>query len=146
MAITDGNASASGSLYRRALELLELDGDAQWTDSHRCEARIRFRRRAHGVCIYAYEGLTRLVAPIAAVKDLPSGRRSPDGTTSLQEWALDETELLSMGFIDVHKRDGLCFGERLAHGIWRPRAMADLIRTVAERADAYEAALTGRDL
>jgi hypothetical protein len=140
------DAAAPGSLYRQALDLLELDGRVKWMNGHRCAAHLRFRERGHGFELSAYRGLTQAIAPIGSLKVLRSYVCAQDASVTAEDWALEETERISMGFISIREGNEVYFGERLAHGAWTPRALAELIRAVAERADAYEAALMGEDL
>jgi hypothetical protein len=59
--------------------------------------------------------------------------------------ALDITNELALGYLDVHERDGLVFGNHVLHGELSENARRRLVEEVAWRADAWEAALTGVD-
>ena len=58
---------------------------------------------------------------------------------------MDTTNDLALGYLDVHNRDGLVFGNHVLHGELSEYARRRLIEEVAWRADAWEAALTGAD-
>ena len=55
------------------------------------------------------------------------------------------TNDLALGYLEVHGRDGLVFGNHVIHGQLSECARRRLIEEVAWRADAWEATLTGED-
>ena len=146
----DETAWNVGSPWREALQSCERTGRVQWTKPHRAEARIDFGVRGNNITLYAYQGMVRLVAPIATLdRLLPSerwGRDRAPTEDAVSQWALEQTQGFSLGYLDLHNRDGLCYGVRLGHGSWTTEDRARLIRLVAQRADRYEAALVGDDV
>ncbi len=60
-------------------------------------------------------------------------------------WALDTTNDLPLGYLDVHPRDGLIFGVHVLHGRLSQSARRQLLQQVGWRADQWEASLTGED-
>ena len=139
----DANASA---LWARPLASL-ANGGVQWLADHKAQAVVPRGDRAQGVTLYAYEGGVRIVSTIAPLSELEhrGGWGGAPTSAHVREWALDTTNDLALGYLDVHERDGLVFGIHVLHGELPEKARQRLVQEVAWRADAWEAALTGAD-
>ena len=98
--------------------------------------------------LYAYEDGVRIVGVIAGLADLdPSDRwGGPATEQAVRDWALDATNDLPLGYLDLHRRDGLVFGVHVLHGDLALDARRRLVEEFAWRADSWEAALTGADV
>ena len=145
----DETASRSNSPWNEALSLLTLEDGHHWARPHRCEARVTFSHRGNRVVIYAYDGIARVVSPIGPPSSFARGERWGAAGEPTQEavraWSLRENQNLALGFLDIHHRDGLCYGVLLGLADWSAQDRANLIKLVALRADRYEAALVGED-
>ena len=84
---------------------------------------------------------------VAPLNDLEHRREWGGEPTDehVRSWALDRTNDLALGYLDVHDRDRLVFGIHVLHGELSEDARRKLVNEVAWRADAWEAALTGAD-
>ena len=123
------------------------NGGVDWVSDHKARVVVPRGDRNQGVTLYAYEGGVRVVSVVAPLGELEhrigwGGEPTPD---HVRDWALDTTNDLSLGYLDVHDRDGLVFGNHLLHGELSEVARRRLVEEVAWRADAWEAALTGAD-
>ena len=58
---------------------------------------------------------------------------------------MDANNTLPLGYLDLHKRDGLVFGIHVLHGKLSTEARRRLLEEVGWRADSWEASLTGSD-
>ncbi len=123
------------------------DGHVKWLSSHKAEAIVQRRERSQRITIYAYKGGVRLASVISPLDQLePRSEWGREATLeSVRNWAYEMTNALSLGYIDVHIRDGLVFGNHVIHGNLTPQARLELVKEVAWRADAWEAELTGAD-
>lgn len=129
------------------LDSLAASG-VQWLADNKAHLTVTRGTRAHGVTLYAYHGGVRVVGVIAPLSELEH-RDAWGGTPTavhIRDWALDTTNDLTLGYLDVHERDGLVFGIHVLHGALSQSARRRLVEEVAWRADAWEAALTGKDL
>ena len=139
------NANAS-TLWAKPLASL-ANGDVKWLADHKAYAVVPRGDRAHGITLYAYESGVRIIGVIAPLNELE--HRGEWGgaptVTNVRDWALDTTNNLALGYLDVHERDGLVFGNHVLHGHLSEKARQRLVEEVAWRADAWEAALTGAD-
>jgi len=133
-------------LWEKPLALL-ANGGVEWISDHKARAVIPRGDRQQGITLYAYEGGVRIVSVVAALDDLQYRNEWGGEPTSdyVKDWALDVTNDLPLGYLDVHERDGLVFGIHVIHGELSARARQRLVEEVAWRADAWEAALTGAD-
>jgi hypothetical protein len=139
----DANASA---LWGSPLASL-ANGGVQWLEDHKARAVVPRGDRAQGITLYAYEGGVRIVSAIAPLTKLEhrGGWGGAPTAANVRDWALDITNELALGYLDVHERDGLVFGNHVLHGELSENARRRLVEEVAWRADAWEAALTGVD-
>ena len=139
----DANASA---LWGSPLASL-ANGGVQWLEDHKARAVVPRGDRAQGITLYAYEGGVRIVSAIAPLTKLEhrGGWGGAPTAANVRDWALDITNELALGYLDVHERDGLVFGNHVIHGELSENARRRLVEEVAWRADAWEAALTGVD-
>jgi hypothetical protein len=115
---------------------------------HRTKGQVALGERGHAVSIYVYDNAVRLIGTVAHLEHLTDrgGRWWGDPTTEhVRQWARRKTAELRLGYLDVHPRDGLFYGVLLVHGELPPTARETLIREVAQRADGWEWALTGKD-
>jgi hypothetical protein len=123
------------------------NGEVVWLSDHKAQVVVPRGTRAHRITLYAYEGGVRIVGVVAAMEHL--GSRSAWGgeptVERVREWALDATNELGLGYLDLHPRDGLVFGIHVLHGTLSPGSRRRLVEEVAWRADVWEAALTGAD-
>lgn len=123
-------------------------GGVEWLSDHKASLTVRRGVRRHRVTIYAYDGSVRAVGVVA--KELANlGHRgdwgSPPSRDGVKEWTHHANNDLPLGYLDVHKRDGLVFGIHVIHGALSFNARKRLVEEVAWRADAWEASLTGSD-
>lgn len=123
------------------------NGGVEWLSEHKARVVVPRGERAHQITLYAYESGVRIVGVVAAIDDL--GFRTAWGghpnLDRVRDWALDATNELALGYLDVHERDGLAFGVHVLHGTLAEEARRRLVEEVAWRADVWEAALTGAD-
>ena len=123
------------------------NGGVEWHSDHKARVVVPRGERAHRITLYAYEGGVRIVGVIASLEDL--GFRSAWGgephLERVRGWALDTTNDLALGYLDVHPRDGLVFGIHVLHGALSENSRRHLVEEVAWRADVWEASLTGAD-
>ena len=82
-----------------------------------------------------------MVAPLEELEHRTGWGGAPTAA-HVRDWALDTTNDLPLGYLDVHHRDGLVFGIHVLHGALSEAARQRLVEEVAWRADAWEAALT----
>ena len=134
------------SLWAKALASL-ANGGVEWVSDHKAHAVIPRGDRMQGITLYAYDGGVRVVSVVASLDELEHrGEWGGEPTAAhVRDWALDTTNDLALGYLDVHNRDGLVFGNHVLHGELSEYARRRLIEEVAWRADAWEAALTGAD-
>lgn len=146
--VPESSAHKIRSTWNRAFSKLPVKKAAHWDSGHKCTITIFIGSRSHQVRVYSYQGLTRIVARIAKLADLPESERWDGMPTfeSVTRWTLMQNSDLSSGFLQIHPRDGLCYAVRIAHGNWEPKELSNLVRTVAQRADIYEATLMGHDI
>ena len=140
-------ADAQAAKYWGPALVSVANGTVDWVSGHKARARLSRGERTQGITLYAYEGGVRIVSVVADLDDLEhrsawSGKPTPD---HVRDWALDTTNDLPLGYLDVHERDGLVFGNHVLHGDLSETARRRLVEEVAWRADAWEAALTGAD-
>ena len=123
------------------------NGRIEWLDDHKARIVVPRGNRSHTITLYAYEGGVRVVGVIAPLTEL--GYRSDWGDEPspdrVRDWALDVTNNLALGYLDLHERDGLVFGIHALHGVISEDARRRLVQEVACRADVWEASLTGTD-
>ena len=139
----DANAVA---LWGRPLASL-ANGGVEWLSHHKARVVVPRGDRTQGITLYAYEGGVRLVSVVAPLDELEhrGGWGGAPTAAHVRDWALDTTNDLPLGYLDVHERDGLVFGNHVLHGELSESARRRLVEEVAWRADAWEAALTGAD-
>ena len=119
----------------------------EWTSAHEARAVISRGDRAQAITLDAHHGSVRVMSVIAPLAELQHrsewhGDPTPE---HVRTWALDETNDLALGYLDVHDRVRLVFGIHVLHGELSENARRHLLNEVAWRADAWEAALTGAD-
>ena len=134
------------SLWGEPLASL-ANGGVEWISDHKVSAVIPRGDRKQRITLYAYDGGVRIVSVVAKLKDLEH-RGEWGGEPSayhVRDWALDTTNDLALGYLDVDERDRLVFGNHVLHGELSENARQRLVEEVAWRADAWEAALTGAD-
>ena len=139
----DTNAPA---LWEEPLALVGT-GNVEWLADHKAQVVVPRGDRSHRVTLYAYQDGVRVVGVVAPLNELEY-RRSWGGEPTaehVRDWALTITNDLSLGYLDVHARDGLVFGIHVLHGELTMQARRQLVEEVAWRADAWEASLTGED-
>ena len=139
----DANAAL---LWERPLASL-ANGSVNWLSGHKAQAVVPRGNRTQGITLYAYEGGVRVVSVIASLDELEHRREWNGAPTAshVRDWALDTTDDLTIGYIDVHERDGLVFGNYVLHGKLSEYTRQRLVEEVAWRADAWEATLIGED-
>ncbi len=119
----------------------------QWLADHKARLAVTRGARCHAITLYAYRDGVRIVGVISPLADLE--HRDVWGgeptVARVHDWALDATNELTLGYLDVHERDGLVFGIHVLHGAITESARRRLVEEVAWRADAWELALTGKD-
>jgi len=122
-------------------------GRVDWVSDHKARAELSRGKRAQHITLYAYEGGVRMVSKVADLAHLEhrSAWAGVPTAAHVRDWALEVTNDLALGYLDVHDRDGLVFGNHLLHGNLSEQARRRLIEEVAWRADAWEATLTGAD-
>lgn len=134
-------------LWAGPLDSVADSGGVQWLADHKARLAVTRGFRHHAITLYAYQDGVRIVGVIAPLAELQH-RDAWGGEPTLvhvRDWALDTTNDLALGFLDIHDRDGLVFGIHVLHGELPELARQRLVEEVAWRADAWEAALTGRD-
>ena len=120
-----------------------------WESGHKARLLIRRGERAQRVAVYAYERSVRAVSVVAATLDRLAHRTGwgePPSADDVREWILDANTELPLGYLDLHRSDGLVFGIHVLHGDLSTDARRRLLEEVGWRADAWEASLTGADL
>jgi len=139
----DTNAA---SLWERPLASL-ASGNVKWLSDHKAQAVVPRGNRTQGITLYAYEGGVRVVSVVASIDELLYRREwNGEPTASrVRDWALGTTDYLTIGYLDVHERDGLVFGNHVIHGELSESTRQRLVEEVAWRADAWEATLIGAD-
>lgn len=139
----DANAP---SLWSDPLASL-ANGGVQWLADHKARVVAPRGDRSQRVTLYAYVGGVRVVSTISPLRDLEhrAGWGGAPTAERVRDWALDVTNDIALGYLDVHERDGLIFGIHVLHGKLSAEARIRLVQEVAWRADAWEAALTGED-
>jgi len=140
---TDANASAYWGAPLASL----ANGGVEWVSNHKARAVVPRGDRQQQITLYAYEGRVRVVSVVAPLDELEHRSAWCGAPTAghVRDWALDTTNDLGLGYLDVHERDGLVFGNHVIHGDLSESARRRLVEDVAWRADAWEAALTGAD-
>ena len=123
------------------------DGRMEWVASHKAHATIRRGDREQRITLYAHKGGVRVLSVVAPLDELEHRREWGGAPTAehVRVWALDRTNDLPLGYLNVHERDRLVFGIQVLHGELSENARRQLVNEVAWRADAWEAALTGAD-
>ncbi|TXD39748.1 hypothetical protein FRC96_05600 [Lujinxingia vulgaris] len=113
------------------------NGGVEWLSEHKARVVVPRGERAHQITLYAYESGVRIVGVVAAIDDL--GFRTawggPPNLDRVRDWALDATNELALGYLDVHERDSLVFGVHVLHGTFTEEARRRLVVEVAWRAD-----------
>jgi hypothetical protein len=139
----DTNAA---TLWERPLASL-ANGSVKWLSDHKAQAVVPRGDRTQGITLYAYDGGVRIISVIAPLDELEDRAEWGGSPTAshVRDWALGTTNDLAIGYLDVHERDGLVFGNHILHGELSEYARQRLVEEVAWRADAWEAALTGAD-
>lgn len=134
------------SLWGKPLASL-ANGGGEWLAYNKAHAVIPRGDRMQGITLYAYKGGVRVVSVVASLDELEHrGEWGGEPTAAqVRDWALDTTNDLALGYLDVHERDGLVFGINVLHDELTENARRRLVEEVAWRADAWEAALTGAD-
>lgn len=133
--------------WGEALASLSSDSVA-WGSDHKARLTVRRGARDQRVTVYAYEGSVRAVSVVSAALDglrHRDGWQRPPTSHDLDEWILDTNNILPLGYLDRHERDGLVFGIHVLHGNLSTNARRRLLEEVGWRADAWEASLTGTD-
>ena len=123
------------------------NGGVEWVSAHEARATIPRGEREQCITLYAHKGGVRVLSVIAPLNELEHRREWGGAPTAehVRNWALDRTNDLALGYLDVHDRDRLVFGIHVLHGELSENARRRLVNEVAWRADAWEAALTGAD-
>lgn len=140
------NAGAR-AFWGEALAALSPDA-VDWESDHKARLTVRRGERAQRVTVYAYEGSVRAVSVVSATPDRlghRTGWAQPATAEHVGEWILDANNELPLGYLDLHKRDGLVFGIHVLHGDLSRDARRRLLEEVGWRADSWEASLTGSD-
>ena len=140
------NAGAD-AFWGEAFAALSPDG-VDWESDHKARLTVRRGERAQRLAVYAYEGSVRAVSVVSATLDSlgdRNGWEQPPSADDVREWILDANNELPLGYLDLHKRDGLVFGIHVLHGDLSVDARRRLLEEVGWRADAWEASLTGTD-
>ena len=135
------------AFWNEPLTALSHDG-TRWLSEHKAALTVRRGERSHRVTVYAYAGSVRAVGVVAA-KLAGLGDRgdwgSPPSRSGVREWTRYANNDLQLGYLDLHKRDGLVFGIHVLHGALSIEGRRRLVEEVAWRADVWEALLTGTD-
>ena len=123
-------------------------GGVEWLSDHKASLTVRRGARSHRVTVYAYAGSVRIVGVVSERLDNLGDRGdwgSKPSWDDVREWTLHANNDLPLGYLDVHKRDGLMFGIHALHGALSINARTRLVEEVGWRADVWEASLTGTD-
>ena len=140
------NAGAQ-AFWGEAFAALSPDA-VDWESDHKARLTVQRGERAQRVTVYAYEGSVRAVSVVSATPDRlghRTGWAQPPTAEDVGEWILDANNELPLGYLDLHKRDGLVFGIHVLHGDLSRDARQRLVEEVGWRADSWEASLTGSD-
>ena len=123
------------------------NGRVEWVSAHEARATIPRGDREQRITVYAHKGGVRVLSVVAPLNELEHRREWGGAPTAehVRDWALDRTNDLALGYLDVHDRDRLVFGIHVLHGELSENARRRLVNEVAWRADAWEAAFTGAD-
>ena len=140
------NAGAD-AFWGEAFAILSPD-TVDWESGHKARLTVRRGERTQRVTVYAYEGSVRAVSVVSATLDRlghRTGWAQPPSVEDVREWILDANNELPLGYLDLHRRDGLVFGIHVLHGDLSRDARRRLLEEVGWRADSWEASLTGSD-
>ena len=150
--VLEGNVpkpnTRADSFWGQAYAALSPDG-VDWESDHKARLMVLRGERAQRLAVYAYEGSVRAVSVVSATLNRLGPRNGwgqPPSADDVREWILDANNELPLGYLDLHKRDGLVFGIHVLHGNLSADARRRLLEEVGWRADAWEASLTGTDL
>jgi hypothetical protein len=132
--------------WGRVLENL-AEAEVEWLKPHKAALTVQRDERRQQVMLYAYENGVRIIGTVAQIEELPSHHRWDGDAThkDVRAWTHLKNNKFSLGYLDVHERDGLVFGIHIMHGTLSDTLKKSLVREVAHRADIWEAALTGQD-
>ncbi len=140
-------ADVNGAAYWGGTLSSLANGRVDQVSAHEFQATIPRGDREQRITLYAHKGGVRVRSMVAPLDDLEHRREWGGAPTAehVRDWALDRTNELALGYLDVHNRDRLVFGIHVLHGELSENARRQLVNEVAWRADAWEAALTGAD-
>lgn len=150
-AALDPSGEASGApeveQWREALDNVAAGTEVRWRGTSEARLVVPLEERKHQLVVRVRSDGVEIEGAVAAVSEL--GHRAAWGgeptPASVEQWAVDETNTLSLGYLAV-RRGRLDYGVALLHGRLDAAERARLVRQVAWRADAWEAALTGKDV
>ena len=140
-------ADVNGAAYWGGTLASLANGRVERVSSHEFRATIPRGDREQHITLYAYKGGVRVRSVVAPLDDLEHRREwgGAPTTEKVRDWALDRTNDLALGYMEVDTRDRLVFGIHVLHGELSENARRQLVNGVAWWADAWEAALTGAD-
>lgn len=140
-------SSVNGAAYWEGTLASMAIGRVERVSSNEFRATMPRGGREQRITLYAYMGGVRVRSVVAPLDDLEHRREWGGAPTAenVRDWALDRTNDLALGYLEVDNRDRLVFGIRVLHGELSEKARRQLVNEVAWRADAWEAALTGAD-
>ena len=118
-----------------------------WVSSHETTLSVWRGNRKHRVEVCAYQGSVRIIGVVASLDALGPRLEWGERPTPerVHEWALEATERIPLGFLQVQNRRRLVFGIHTLHGNLSAEARRRIVQEAAWRADLWEAALTGDD-
>ena len=139
----DVNASSNWEASLQAV----AHGNVDWTSVHEARAILSRGGRTQKIKLSARQGFLSVISVIAPLDELED--RSEWGgeplAENVQNWALDRTNELALGYLDVLDSEHLAFVIHVLHGSLSENTRHRLLNEVAWRADAWKTALTGAD-
>ena len=133
-------------LWEKALASVANE-NTKWTGNS-AQASITIEERKQNIELIVYDGRVQILSKVASLEDLENREEwgGEPNVERVRNWALETSNDFEIGYLNLHESNGLIFGNHLVHGELSECECQKLIKEVAWRADAWEAALTGEDL
>ncbi len=120
----------------------------EWISKDSASAVVGVRGdRKQRITFSAYDGCVHITSSIASLKELEhrTGWEGEPTTQTVHDWTLQTTNTLALGYLKLESNNDLVFGTHVLHGELPKISSRELLAEIANRADAWEAVLTGED-
>lgn len=122
--------------------------DFEWISEDTTRAVVGVRGvRQQSITLSVYDGGIQVTSLVASLNELEQ-RTDWGGAPKphpVRDWALQSTNNLTLGYLQLDQNNDLVFGTHVLHGELPENSGKQLLAEIANRADAWEAALTGLD-